>query len=114
MLARIGESAVPKGRQGVDRRIPVQLLPVLALTLEMSNGLGIPTRDAFDRARSIVESSTPDDGRHHSPIELVIGEFSTLQVDVVALKERVDARLEAAIESVVRPRRGRPPVAGNR
>ena len=114
MLARIGESAVPKGRQGVDRRIPVQLLPVLALTLEMSNGLGIPTRDAFDRARSILDSSMTDDGGHRPPIELAIGEFSTLQVDVVALKGLVEARLEAAIESVVRPRRGRPPVAGIR
>lgn len=106
ILNRLGDAAIPKGRQGVDRRIPVQLLEVLMLAVELNRGLGIPMGQAFDLARRALSASEPEVATTR---ELPVGEHSSLLIDVDALRMRVEELLGTAIESVVRPRRGRPP-----
>lgn len=114
LLARLGDAAIPKGRQGVDRRIPIALLETLALTLELSRGLGLAASEAFHRSRALLsnnDSARAATAEEPPADEMPVGDFSTLVVDVGALRASMAVRLEAAIESVVRPRRGRPPAA---
>jgi hypothetical protein len=111
LLLRIGPDAIAPGRQGMERRIPVALIEDLLLTRELSSGLAIPTRDAFQLARRLLGRS-PGTGRPDLRVAFVgslhIGEFIQLGTDVTALRHRVQARLEGAVETVVRRRRGRP------
>lgn len=112
LLLRIGPDAISPGRQGVERRIPVLLIEDLLLTRELSSELGIPTREAFLLARRLLGRS-PQSGRPDITAGFVgslhLGDFIQLGADVSALREQVQARLEAAVETVVRRRRGRPP-----
>jgi hypothetical protein len=93
----------------MERRIPVALIEDLLLTRELSSGLAIPTRDAFQLARRLLGRS-PGTGRPDLRVAFVgslhIGEFIQLGTDVTALRHRVQARLEGAVETVVRRRRG--------
>lgn len=111
LLLRIGPDAIAPGRQGMERRIPVVLIEDLLLTRELSSGLAIPTRDAFQLARRLLGRS-PGTGRPDLRVAFVgslhIGEFIQLGTDVTALRHHVQARLEGAVETVVRRRRGRP------
>lgn len=112
LLLRIGPDAITPGRQGVERRIPVGLIEDLLLTRELSAGLGIPTKEAFQLARRLLGRS-PGTGMPDLRAAFVgslhIGEFIQIGTDIAALRQRVQARLEAAVETVVRRRRGRPP-----
>ncbi|MEK0430282.1 MAG: hypothetical protein RL139_86 [Gemmatimonadota bacterium] len=96
VLARIGAGAFPVGRQGRDRRLPIQRLPELALTLELVTRLGVPVRKAHRVAAAILQG------------DLDAGPVLQLAVDLAHLRRRIDERLALAIESVVRLPRGRP------
>ena len=54
LLGRLDLPEASSGRQGVERRIPVALLPELLLTAELSDQLGMPIRSAFLLARRLV------------------------------------------------------------
>lgn len=116
LLLRIGPDALAPGRQGVERRIPVALIEDLLLTRELSAGLGVPTKESFQLARRLLGRSLVS-GRPDLQADFVgslhVGAFIQLATDVSALRRQVQLRLEAAVETVVRRRRGRPPrVAG--
>jgi len=96
VLARIGARAFPIGRQGRDRRLPIQRLPELALTLELVTRLGVPVRKAHRVAAAILQG------------DLDAGPVLQLAVDLAHLRRRIDERLALAIETVVRLPRGRP------
>ena len=102
LLLRIGGVASStesgsKGRQGRERRIPIRTLPELALTLELVAELGVGVRDGFRIAAALCS------GQDH-----VVGHV-TLGADLEGLRDRIDQRLAAAIETTVRAKRGRPP-----
>lgn len=97
ILNRLDDRDAPKGRQGVERRIPVHMLAGLLLATELSQRLGAPAREAYAVARQLR------DGGNAS-----LGPFLRLQVDMEAVRVELDAQLELAIESVVRRPRGRP------
>lgn len=96
LILRLGDSVFPVGRQGIERRIPVTMLPELLLVADLSAELAIPARPALDLARRLLAGDRD------------LGEFVTATVDQAALELEIEQRLEPAIESVVRPRRGRP------
>jgi hypothetical protein len=101
LLLRIGEVASStesgsKGRQGRERRIPIKILPELALTLELVDGLGVGLRDGYRIASELCS------GRDHAVGHLTLG------ADLYGLRDQIDQRLAAAIETTVRARRGRP------
>jgi hypothetical protein len=96
MLSRIEGPELPRGRQGLERRIPVSLLPQLLLSAELSARLGVSLKDSFQLARDLLDGRDPG------------GPFVSIRADVPRLRAEIDRQLESAIETVVRPRRGRP------
>jgi len=126
LLLRLGPNVIPRGRQGVERRIPVNLLEVLALSADISAGLGSPLTESFHIAQRLLEASAvgaaeldrgprvASTGSGGAALELsasghaAVGEYLQVSVDAAALRREIASRLEVAIESVVRPRRGRP------
>lgn len=124
LLVRLAPEALPKGRQGVERRIPISLLEHLALTTELSDMLGVPVREAFTLSRALTgevplgpgnessgarqgstETTTSGDSRAGRAI---LGDYLRIDADLARLRADLDARLALAIESVVRRPRGRP------
>lgn len=114
LLSRIGTDGFKSGRQGVERRIPVAMLEEIALTSELSARLAIPAKEAFALARQLLGRDTPRplESGAASGSEFVgslnLGPFVHLGADLHSLRAELHTRLEAAIESQVRPRRGRP------
>ncbi len=110
MLLRIGPEALPRGRQGVERRIPVSLIEDLLLARDLSAALSIPVKEAFGVARMLLGRAPDGDLRLRAPFvgSLHVGEFIQLGADLGKLREELQWRIESAVESVVRPARGRP------
>jgi len=96
MIGRIEAPELPRGRQGIERKIPVSALPELLLTAELVNRLGIPLREAHEVSRSLAKKRQP------------AAPFVSIHVDFERLRRSIDERLMHAIEAVPRPRRGRP------
>lgn len=122
LLVRLAPEALPKGRQGVERRIPISLLEHLALTTELSEMLGVPVREAFTLSRALTgeiplgpgnerpragQGSSGGSGDPHAG-RAILGDYLRIDADLARLREDLDARLALAIESVVRRPRGRP------
>ena len=116
LIARVDPEILPPGRQGVARRIPVVLLEELALASELAGRLAVPAREAFLLARRVLgrghlDHSSPSAG---GPVDsgfvgsVAIGEFLHLGVDLRRFRAELHVRLAQAIESQVRPNRGRP------
>lgn len=110
MLLRIGPDALPRGRQGVERRIPVPLIEDLLLARDLSAALSIPVKEAFGMARQLLGRTPDGDLRQRAEFvgSLHVGDFIQLGADLTKLREELQWRIETAVESVVRPVRGRP------
>jgi hypothetical protein len=96
-ISRLGSAVVPRGRQGLERRIPANLLPIIALALDISSHLGTPIREAFPLAQRLMSGQRD------------IGPRLSIHADIDRIQGEISARLESAIETVVRRPRGRPP-----
>lgn len=107
LLARLGGELVPRGRQGVERHIPVHTLEVLALCGLLTDSLGVPARDAYELSRKLLRHDNLD---HDVLGSVALHEFVQLGVDRRAFLTDLHERLAVAIETSVRPRRGRPRV----
>ena len=110
-LLRIGPDAVPLGRQGVERRIPVGLVETLILATELNGVLGIPAKEAFAVAQQLLgraSESAPLENQFGFVGSLRIGSFVHIGANLTALRTEVQRRFETAVETVVRPSRGRP------
>ncbi len=99
LLNRIGPGVLPRGRQGVERRIPIALLETLAITADLMETLGSPARETFHVARMLADAPG---------VRAQLGPFVNLSVDLPALRLELSEKLEQAIERVVRRPRGRP------
>lgn len=98
LLGRLDLPEAASGRQGVERRIPITLLPELLLTAELTDQLDMPIRSAFALARRLVAG------------EVSAGPFLQVRANTVSISEEIERQLEVAIETVVRRPRGRPRV----
>ena len=111
LLLRLGPDAVPRGRQGVERRIPVALIEELMLAQDISGAIGAPARESFLLARQLL-GRLPHEGTPDISTEFVgslqLGQFIQLGADLATLRAEMQRRYEVAIESVVRRPRGRP------
>jgi len=96
MITRIRASELPRGRQGLERRIPVTLLPRLLMCAELAQRLGLPFWEAYSLAQRLARG------------EGTAGPFIRIYVDLERIEREIDAQLETAVETVVRPKRGRP------
>jgi hypothetical protein len=105
LLARIGSDLIPRGRQGVERRLSVRTLEELGLSLEIMRSLSVPARESFLLSRQLLRR---DDLAQEFLGTVELGAHLQLGLDHQAFLTDLNARLASAIESQVRPRRGRP------
>ena len=91
---------VSQERQGVSRRLTVEGLLVLALSILLIHELGVPTSKAIALAEDLVKN----EGRHEARRGLAVN------VDLASLRLGLLERLENAVEVAPVPRRGRPPL----
>jgi hypothetical protein len=114
LLLRIGPGALGASeasrRQGRERRIPMRVLPELALTLEIISGLGLGVRDAHLIAASLCAANQSRRAAGGSPEASPTYEmrYLWLSADLEGLTAHINQRLSAAIETTVRAKRGRP------
>lgn len=111
-LLRIGSDAIAAGRQGVERRIALGLLEELLLAKELNGALGVPAKEAYHTARRLLgrapgEPAVSESGDFIGSLR--IGEFVQVGADLHTLRAELQRRYETAVETVVRPQRGRPP-----
>jgi hypothetical protein len=99
LLSRNQIPGVDRTKRGVSRRLTTEGAIILCLARELSEALRIPLGSALHFAKTAV-------GLDPVPIEL--GNFVTLQIDQDLLRSSITARLDAAVETVGRRRRGRP------
>lgn len=97
---------IAHGRQGIQRRIPVDSLLVIALARTVHQQLGTPLRRALQLAELVINAADGD---------IVVGSADTLpgqvrlSVDVTAMRNALESRLREGVEFGAAPRRGRPP-----
>ena len=91
---------VAQERQGVSRRLTVDGLLVLALTVLLIQELGVPTTKAL----SLAEDLAKNEGRYLARQEL------NLNLDLASFRAHLLESLEKAVEVAPVPKRGRPPL----
>ena len=92
-------AGVSQEKQGVARRLSVAALVALNLSLMLIRDLSIPLGKAIVLSESMVAGM----GTVETGAGIVV------HVDLEAVRSRLHARLESAVESAPAPRRGRPP-----
>jgi len=92
-------SGVAQERQGISRRLTVEGLLVLALTVLLIQELGLPTPKAIVLAEDLVKN----EGRYMAQQGL------TVALDLPSFRIRLLENLENAVEIAPVPKRGRPP-----
>ena len=92
-------SGVAQERQGISRRLTVEGLLVLALTVLFIQELGLPTPKAIVLAEDLVKN----EGRYMAQQGL------TVALDLPSFRIRLLENLENAVEIAPVPKRGRPP-----
>lgn len=90
---------VTQARQGVPRRLSVQALAILSITLDLMRDLELPAARALNVASALLQS----EGR------IILPTGATIELDVERVGAAVLERLEHAVEVAPLPRRGRPP-----
>jgi hypothetical protein len=90
---------VHRQRQGVARRFSLESLIALAISVVLTQELGIPLARALELAPGMMAS----DG------QIAVGDRLVLSIDLAALRTELLRRLEHAVEVAPLPRRGRPP-----
>jgi hypothetical protein len=98
-LSHIKIHGVSQEKQGVARRITIDGLLILSIAALLINELGI----SLSRAARMAETLANNNGRYTSPGGVGI------QLDLKALRFKLLARLEHAVEVAPIPKRGRPP-----
>ena len=102
----LSQHAVPgvvAAERGVARRIPLSALVLVAIARDLQRELGVGVGRGLDIARRLAETDG-DTGL------LPVGEAGVLSLNVAALRRAIEDRLVIAMEILVPPRRGRPPV----
>jgi hypothetical protein len=92
-------SGIARERQGISRRLTVEGLVGLALTVLLVRELGLPTAKAITVAENLAKS----EGRYIAQQGLI------LTLDLSSFRADLLERLESAVEIAPVPKRGRPP-----
>lgn len=91
-------SGIARDRQGVSRRLTVEVLVGLVLTVLLMRELGLSTAKAI----AVAEKLARNEGRYIAPHGLM------LSLDLSSLRADLLERLERAVEIAPVPKRGRP------
>jgi len=92
-------AGVAQQRQGISRRLTVESLEGLAVTVLLIRELGLATAKAI----AVAEDLAKNDGRYIASQGLI------LTLDLSSFRAELLARLESAVEIAPVPKRGRPP-----
>jgi hypothetical protein len=98
-LSHYRVQGVVQSRQGVSRRLPIESLTLIAITLDLIADFEIPLRKALDIATRLAASAG----------KLTLQSGARIEVDLPRITETLLQRLEHAVEVAPLPRRGRPP-----
>ncbi len=98
-LSHYRVEGVAQRKQGVARRLTIDGLLILSVTLALTEELGSSVADAIDLAQKLIAAR----GRFASPQGLRI------ELDLQEFRGRLFSQLEHAVEVAPLPRRGRPP-----
>jgi hypothetical protein len=91
-------AGVAQQRQGISRRLTIESLEGLAVTVLLIRELGLPTAKAI----AVAEDLAKNDGRYIASQGLI------LTLDLSSFRTELLARLESAVEIAPVPKRGRP------
>ena len=91
-------AGVAQQRQGISRRLTVESLEGLAVTVLLIRELGLATAKAI----AVAEDLAKNDGRYIASQGLI------LTLDLSSFRAELLARLESAVEIAPIPKRGRP------
>jgi len=100
LLSRNYLPGVERKRRGVARRLTSDVVVVISLARELASALGIPLANALPFAQAAIDQE---------PLQIELGRFVTMRIDKASLRASIAERLDAAVETVGRRRRGRPP-----
>ena len=98
-LSHFRVQGVVQARQGVPRRLSIESLTLIAITVNLIADFEIPLARALDLATQLAGSSG----------KLTLQSGARIEVDLPRITESLLQRLEHAVEVVPLPRRGRPP-----
>ena len=98
-LSHYRVQGVVQSRQGVSRRLPIESLTLIAITLDLIADFEIPLPKALDIATRLAASAG----------KLTLQSGARIEVDLPRITETLLQRLEHAVEVAPLPRRGRPP-----
>ena len=98
-LSHFDVQGVSQARQGVSRKLSVEALTVLSITLTLIQDLATPVANALHVATQLSQSN----GQITLPLGLA------LEIDIEKTTIALLERLEHAVEIAPLPRRGRPP-----
>lgn len=99
LLLSLGTELGGSGRQGRSRKLSVEILELLAITLLLQRDLGLSAKRGFTLACQLSDS---EDGT--API----GVLASLHFDTARLRSVLHNALASATEDHSDPRRGRP------
>ena len=98
-LSHFQVQGVVQARQGIPRRLSIESLTLIAISLNLSDDFEIPLAKALDLATRLAASGG----------KLTRESGARIEVDLPSITESLLQRLEHAVEVVPLPRRGRPP-----
>jgi hypothetical protein len=99
LLSHYNVPGIRQERQGIARRLSIEGLLILALTVLLVDELGLPAAKAIVVAEGIMKNR----GRFLVPKGL------SIEIDFPVFEAALIERLESAVEIAPIPRRGRPP-----
>jgi hypothetical protein len=105
LLSRNELEGVERKSRGVTRRISSDAAITINIAWQLSETTRLPIASALELSRRLTVDSD------HS---IAVGDHLTLAVNLAAIRADTLARLDAAVETIGRRRRGRPAKAGQR
>ncbi len=102
ILSRYPIRGYERGRQGMARRLSLASIEQVAIAIDLTRDFSIPTPTALLLAEEALSSP---EGVIRSP-----GGHLAIHADVIRVRKALHAKLTEAIEHVIPPRRGRPPL----
>ena len=105
MLSRNELDGVERRTRGVTRKISSEAAVAINIAWQLSEATNLPIASALELARRLTVDSD------HS---VAVGDHLRLAVNFAGIRADTLARLDAAVETVGRRRRGRPPKTARR
>lgn len=102
ILSRYPVRSFERGRQGSARRLSLASIEQVALAIDLARDFSIPIPTALVLAEEALAS--------HEGVIASQGGHLAIHVDLDRIRRELQAKLTEAIEYMIPPRRGRPPL----